>query len=138
VVVAAKLDAPLALVENGRVELLEPVSFAKDSATLLSESEPILSAARAVLRAHPEISRVVVAGFSDDHGSRKHNLDLTSRRAAAVRSWLIHHDIKSSRVAFVGCGIVNPIASNEMEEGRARNRRVELKIGGGTGAACKP
>ena len=123
-------DAALARIEDGHVEFLRPVKFAHDRAELLSGSEPALIAAAAALRAHPELASVVVAGFGDSHGSVKRNLDLTTRRAAAVRTWFIHHSIASSRLSAVGCGSASPIASNETEEGRAENRRVELKPAG--------
>ena len=106
------------------------MKFAHDRAELLSGSEPVLYAAAAALRAHPELASVVIAGFGDSHGSVKRNLDLTTRRAAAVRTWFIHHSVASSRMSAVGCGSASPIASKETEEGRAENRRVELKAAG--------
>jgi outer membrane protein OmpA-like peptidoglycan-associated protein len=66
-------------------------------------------------------------GHTDSQGSAPYNLDLSQRRAAAVYLWLIQHGIDSGRLRSDGRGLMEPIADNETETGRALNRRVEVK-----------
>jgi outer membrane protein OmpA-like peptidoglycan-associated protein len=66
------------------------------------------------------------------------NLDLSKRRAASVRSWLVQHGVADGRLESEGYGLTRPIESNDTEAGRLANRRVEFKIlqeeGGGGGS----
>jgi outer membrane protein OmpA-like peptidoglycan-associated protein len=72
--------------------------------------------------------RVEVQGHTDSIGSEKYNMALSKKRANAVRNYLIKKDgIAAKRLTAVGFGKTKPIASNATEEGRAKNRRVELK-----------
>lgn len=80
------------------------------------------------MKKHPEIKRVEVAGHTDAVGAREENLSLSSRRAAAVLAYLTSRGIAGDRLVSKGYGPDKPVASNENEEGRARNRRVEFKI----------
>ena len=69
-----------------------------------------------------------LSGYTDSTGDAAKNLDLSKRRANAVKQYLINKGIASSRLFADGYGIVNPVADNKTAVGRARNRRVELKI----------
>lgn len=71
---------------------------------------------------------VVAPGHTDSTGSDAYNLQLSQRRAEAVASYLVSQGIKRERLITVGAGEAYPIASNDTEEGRAANRRVELTI----------
>ena len=80
----------------------------------------------AALRADPSI-RVEVAGHTDNVGRRAANQTLSEARARTVRDYLIGSGIAAERVTARGYGMAQPIASNATPEGRAQNRRVELK-----------
>jgi outer membrane protein OmpA-like peptidoglycan-associated protein len=69
---------------------------------------------------------VLVEGFTDSQGSDTHNLDLSQRRADAVRDYLVHRGYESARIRANGVGEGSPIADNSTAEGRANNRRVEI------------
>ncbi len=70
-------------------------------------------------------------GYTDDTGKAEYNMELSRRRAEAVANYLSQNfNLDSSRVVANWYGAANPIASNETEEGRAKNRRVEVSIGG--------
>lgn len=69
-----------------------------------------------------------LSGYTDSTGNAEKNLDLSKRRANAVKQYLINKGIASDRLFADGYGIVNPVADNATAIGRARNRRVELKI----------
>ncbi len=76
------------------------------------------------MKAHPEV-KAEIEGHTDSKGSRSYNMDLSKKRAAAVRAALIERfGIDSERLSSEGYGPTNPVADNDDEEGRAKNRRV--------------
>jgi outer membrane protein OmpA-like peptidoglycan-associated protein len=71
--------------------------------------------------------QVIIVGHTDGKGAFDYNLSLSQRRAQAVVSALNSgHGIKSSRLTAAGAGMIAPVASNRTDEGRAKNRRVEI------------
>jgi OOP family OmpA-OmpF porin len=89
------------------------------------ESKPILDKIAAVLAAE-SAWRLKIEGHTDATGSSVHNLDLSKRRAEAVRGYLVGKAIDGRRLETVGLGAAQPLAPNETDLGRAQNRRVEL------------
>ena len=85
-----------------------------------------LDIAAETLRECPNV-RTEVEGHTDSVGSEVYNQALSQRRAESVASYLINHGVSSSRLEAKGLGESNPIADNSTEDGRALNRRVELK-----------
>jgi OmpA-OmpF porin, OOP family len=73
---------------------------------------------------------VIAEGHTDAVGTDAYNQRLSERRAAAVKDYLVKGGISASRIETAGFGESRPVASNETAEGRAQNRRVELKIKG--------
>jgi OOP family OmpA-OmpF porin len=73
---------------------------------------------------------VISAGHTDAVGTDQYNMRLSLRRANAVRDYLIAGGISASRIRAEGFGESQPVASNETAEGRAQNRRVELRVVG--------
>lgn len=117
-------------IRSGMIELQgNPVNFVPASDRIIGRrSFDALDALVAVLRAHTEITRISIHGHTDDRGDRATNLELSARRANAVRAYLIGHGIAPERVEAHGFGPDRPIASNARSEGRATNRRVEVHI----------
>jgi OOP family OmpA-OmpF porin len=105
--------------------VLEGVNFDNDSANLSSQSYAILDRAAATLKEWGEV-KVEVAGYTDWVSSDAYNIELSKRRANAVRDYLISKGIDASRLTAMGYGKANPIADNNTPEGRFKNRRVEL------------
>ena len=105
---------------------LEGVRFDNDSDVLRHESDVILDEATATLKRYPEF-KVEVAGYTDSRGGSAHNLDLSSRRAKAVMDYFIAHGIAADRLRAKGYGEADPVANNYLEEGRMKNRRVDLR-----------
>ena len=101
--------------------------FESGSFRLTREAEATLSAVAETLREF-EKTVVSVRGHTDASGSERANLTLSERRALAVARFLIDHGVDRRRLVVVGLGQLNPVASNETEEGRERNRRVEVHI----------
>lgn len=117
------------LVEEGSVlRFLQQVRFATNEATLLPESVALLEEVVRTLRVQPSIRRVEIQGHSDDVGTEAFNLDLSQRRAEAVRAYLVQAGVAPARLSAQGYGLSRPKEPNTTEAGRAANRRVELHI----------
>lgn len=106
--------------------ILEGVSFLTGSAKLTLNSQGPLDRVVTALRERPEL-RVVIEGHTDNVGNRDANLRLSKARADAVRAYFIAKGIAAARLTSVGIGPDQPIGPNDTEEGRARNRRVQLR-----------
>ena len=108
-----------------RVEL-HGIYFNSGSAVLLEESEPMLRQIAAMIEASPA-KQLTVEGHTDNIGSAAYNLDLSTRRAEAVRTALItRYGVTASRLAAKGFGFTRPVDTNATYVGRAHNRRVEI------------
>ena len=79
------------------------------------------------LQEHPKV-KVEISGHTDNKGSDKYNQDLSERRARAVYNYFISQGVDKFRLAYAGYGKTRPIATNDTEEGRQMNRRVELNV----------
>jgi OOP family OmpA-OmpF porin len=133
-----KSGCALARLENNQIQILDQVKFKTASSVLLPESNPILEAVAKVLVDHPEL-KVVVEGHTDSRGNKAANKTLSARRAAAVVQWLVSKGkVAKARLTNVGLGSERPIDSNETDEGRQANRRVEFHITEGGGAPAAP
>lgn len=122
---AAALKAGLA--EDGHIEL-QGVFFDTGKADLKPESEAALKEIAKMLEQSPEI-RVWVVGHTDYVGTAESNLSLSSARAASVVKYLTANlGIDARRLGFFGAGPYAPVAPNNTEDGRAKNRRVELVV----------
>ena len=103
------------------------ILFDVDSAVLSSEARGTLEQVGDVLTEYPKTA-VVVQGHTDSTGSEQHNQDLSERRANAVGSFLAGQGVAHDRMATVGFGESTPVASNDSETGRQRNRRVDILL----------
>ena len=106
---------------------LQGVHFDFDKATLKPEAMTVLNEAAALLQKHERVV-VEVAGHTDSKGSEEYNQGLSERRANAVKDYLNSKGVRASRLTARGYGESRPVASNDTDEGRAENRRVELII----------
>jgi outer membrane protein OmpA-like peptidoglycan-associated protein len=107
--------------------ILEGIHFDTNKDVIKSESKPILDKAVEVLKKFPQV-RIEISGHTDSKGDYAHNMDLSQRRAESVRKYLIENGIEESRMETRGAGPNEPIATNDTAEGRAENRRIEVKI----------
>nr|WP_169542423.1 OmpA family protein [Sphingomonas baiyangensis] len=103
------------------------ITFAYDSATIQPQYQGTLDRVADVL-ARYEQTYVDVYGHTDSTGSDQYNQGLSERRAASVAQYLSTRGVAQARMATRGFGETQPIASNETEDGRAQNRRVEIKL----------
>ncbi len=123
VVKAAEMSKEISL--HGKVALYG-IFFDTDQASIKPGSKPALEEISKLLKQEPSLSLHVV-GHTDNTGSFEHNLDLSKRRAAAVITALTKgYGTDANRLTPNGVANLAPVASNTTEEGRAKNRRVEL------------
>jgi OmpA-OmpF porin, OOP family len=118
-------DMSKAIVESGKVALYG-VYFDNDKDSLRAGSQPTLQEIAKLLTANPKL-KLQVVGHTDNQGTPDYNLDLSRRRAASVvRALTSSYGVPASLLSSFGCGPYSPVAANETEDGRAKNRRVEL------------
>lgn len=113
------------VVKSGSVAVYG-INFDTGKATLQPGSDAVLAEIVTLLRQHGEW-RFEVQGHTDNVGAKGANLTLSDQRAKAVVAWLTTHGVAASRLVAKGYGDVKPLADNATDEGRAKNRRVELK-----------
>jgi OmpA-OmpF porin, OOP family len=114
-----------AIGQNGKVALYG-IQFDFDKADIKPESKPQLDEIAALLENDANL-RLLVVGHTDNQGGMAYNLELSKRRAEAVVAALEqHHTIAAARLMAQGMGSSVPVASNESDAGRTKNRRVEL------------
>lgn len=113
-------------VEGDRLQLWDAVYFDFNQATIKPVSFPLLDEVARVLVARPELGRIRVDGHTDDVGNDDYNLDLSRRRARAVSEYLVQHGVPAARLSSEGYGERCPVTTNETDEGRATNRRVDF------------
>lgn len=116
--------------DNGRAILLNlpnGVTFATNSYALEPQFLQTLDRIAQSMVQFPN-SLIDVYGYTDSTGSIAYNQRLSEQRAQAVANYLVGHGVAASRIRSQGFGVGNPVASNDTEDGRARNRRVEIKI----------
>ncbi len=106
---------------------LKGVNFDNDKDTLRPDAIAILDEAAATLKRYPGM-KVEVAGHTDNRSSDAHNLDLSQRRAKAVMDYFVGKGVEAGRLSAKGYGEAEPIADNGKADGRAQNRRVELRV----------
>lgn len=122
-----ELDLELTELKEGATIRLNNVYFETNKWDLLDESRAELDRLVGILAHYPGM-RIEIGGHTDSVDTEAHNLELSGNRAAAVCRYLEAAGIASDRLASKGYGETRPIASNDDEEGRALNRRVEFKI----------
>jgi outer membrane protein OmpA-like peptidoglycan-associated protein len=120
-------DIGLNPIEIGEKIVLRNVFYQTDSFALDAKSMVELDKVVTFMGTNPSLV-IEIGGHTDNTGSREHNLWLSGKRAEEVVAYLVDQGILAERIKFRGYGMEVPVASNETEEGRALNRRTELKV----------
>ncbi len=110
------------------IVILQKVEFATGQARIQSVSDSLLDQVASVLKDHLELELVEVQGHTDNRGSKAVNQRLSQARAEAVVTALVSRGVAKERLTAKGFGPDTPIADNDSEDGRSKNRRVEFKI----------
>lgn len=119
---------PAVTVEATQLKLRGGVSFVGDTAQIDPRSLPLLAEVADVLLSKPEIVQLEIQGHTDNKGVAEANVDLSRQRALAVREALVRAGVEGHRLLAQGYGGAKPVAPNITAGGRAKNRRIELRI----------
>jgi len=111
-----------------QIMILEPVLFAKNSATILPPSFEMLREIARTLTANSDIKMVRIEGHTDDQGKDEKNQALSEARAISVLEFMVTEGVEANRLTAKGFGESVPIADNKTAAGRTKNRRVEFRI----------
>lgn len=108
------------------LQLPAPLLYDTGKATLKKQSDASLTFVKQFLDGNPDVTLLRIEGHSDNRGSDKANLKMTGERAVAAARWLIDHGVECSRLIAVGFGETRPIADNNTNDGRVKNRRIDF------------
>jgi OOP family OmpA-OmpF porin len=116
-------------VTDKAIEINEKVQFEVNKATILPESFGLLDEVAGAIKQHPEIKHVEIQGHASSEGDHTTNLTLSDSRAKSVMTYLTTKGgVEVGRLTAIGYGDKVPLADNNTEEGRVKNRRVEFHI----------
>lgn len=120
-------DMEMKKIEVGQAYKLNDILFETNSAILSRGSKHIIVDFSTYLKSNPSM-RVSIHGHTDAVGDAESNMKLSTERARAVYDFLLTTGISPDRLSYRGFGQTNPVASNDNEEGRSKNRRTEFVI----------
>ncbi|HPG10908.1 MAG TPA: OmpA family protein [Chitinophagaceae bacterium] len=120
-------NIPLQPIEMNASIILKNVFFDVNSFELKPESEAELDKLVQLLQENPQL-KVEIGGHTDNVGKPSDNLTLSNNRAKAVVDYLLKNNIPANQLTAKGYGETKPVADNNIEEGRAKNRRTEMKV----------
>ena len=118
----AKVD-----VQGCQLQQTLKLNFQRNSDKILKESYPVVKKFAEFLKANPNY-KVEITGHTDSRGKAGDNMKLSLKRAQMVKEALVSEGIDASRITTKGRGELDPIATNRTKEGRAKNRRIEVKL----------
>jgi outer membrane protein OmpA-like peptidoglycan-associated protein len=121
------INIPLQPIEANASIVLKNIFFDNNRYDLKEASIAELDKIVLLLRDNPTL-KILISGHTDNVGKAQDNLALSNNRAQAVIKYLIEKGIEAPRLSFKGFGATQPVADNNTEEGRAANRRTELKV----------
>ena len=126
--VVTQIDVELQYVSVGQPYRLDNINFATNSSSVLTvTSMVILDGFVDYLKDNPDM-RIAIHGHTDNVGSHSDNMELSEGRAKSVNDYMILSGIQDNRLTYKGFGETKAVASNETEEGKAKNRRTEVDI----------
>jgi len=114
---------------DDKIEIRQTIYFDNGLATIQARSFPLLQQVTALLVENPQVRRISIEGHTDDVGPEDFNMELSQRRAEAVRQYLIDQGVNAERLVAKGFGQTRPILPNTSNRNRGINRRVEFRIG---------
>jgi OOP family OmpA-OmpF porin len=115
-------------VRDNKIEIREKIQFDHAKATIKEESHDLLNEIVDVIKKNPHIKKISVEGHASAEGDPGFNKRLSGDRAKSVVTYLVEKGIPKEALVSKGFGIEKPIATNDTEEGREKNRRVEFNI----------
>ena len=125
--IPVKINLKLEKIKPGARVVLKNIFFDFDSYNLTSTSKAELNRVLHLLNTNKTL-RVEISGYTDNVGTEKYNLELSEKRAEAVYNYLVKNGVDKTKLGFRGYGASNFLNSNNTEEERAKNRRIEFKV----------
>ena len=113
---------------RGSIVLDASALFDTNKAVIKEKARGELNALAADITAATDVKQVNIIGHTDSKGSDAYNMDLSVRRANAVKSYLVKKGVNPESIVTSGKGETSPVASNDTAKGRAMNRRVEINL----------
>ncbi len=113
--------------EENKVIALDNILFDTDKSTIRPQGKSDLTKLLHILQEYPTME-IEVGGHTDFIGSFDYNMELSLRRARSVVGYLVNNGVDQNRLSYIGYGTTRPIATNQNDEGRQQNRRVEFRI----------
>lgn len=111
-----------------KIEITDKVMFDYNAATIKVESNTLLEDVAEVLKENAGVKKIRIEGHTDSDGKDAYNKKLSQQRADSVKSFLVKAGIDESRLEAVGYGEERPVADNDTDEGKEKNRRVEFNV----------
>jgi len=111
-----------------KIEKIDKIYFDFDSDVIRAKSYPVLDNVADQIKGLGEFKKIIIEGHCSSEGTDEYNMDLSRRRALSVKKYLVSKGIDPAKLEIAPYGESRPIATNETEEGRAQNRRVEFII----------
>jgi outer membrane protein OmpA-like peptidoglycan-associated protein len=121
-------EAARVVVQKEKIVISEKVFFEYNKAIILEISFALLDEVAQVMNDHPEVTKIRVEGHTDSDGSDTYNQKLSAARATSVMNYFVQAGVAAERLEAVGYGESRPIETNDTDEGKAMNRRVEFTI----------
>lgn len=115
-------------VKDNKIVINEKIQFDLAKATIKEVSHSLLNEVAKVIKEHSHIKKISIEGHASAEGGAELNQRLSEARAKAVMAYLVAHGIDKNMLSAKGFGISKPIDSNDTEQGREKNRRVEFNI----------
>jgi outer membrane protein OmpA-like peptidoglycan-associated protein len=114
--------------EEGKFKILETIQFEHGSAQIKNESHSLLDQVALTIKANPQVKKIRIEGHTDDTGPNDVNLEISKKRANAVREYLVDKGVDPRRLNAEGYGEDRPLEDGTSEEARRKNRRVEFIV----------
>ncbi len=119
---------PRVELREDRIEIHEKIQFEYNKATIKEESFGLLDEIVQVIKDNPQVRKIQVEGHASADGDDAYNMKLSDSRAKSVRKYLVDKGVEADRLVAKGFGETKPIASNDTDDGKEKNRRVEFNI----------
>ena len=128
IIIAFDVEDPYGSLMDDGEYTTRGIFFDTGKDTLRPESTPVLTQLLEMLEDHPDLGSITIEGHTDSTGEDDYNLELSARRANAVKKYLVQQGIDAARLNTVGRGETEPAADNATEAGRQENRRVVIRL----------
>src|SRR5437867_406004 len=125
---AEQIESRIANMDKYRLADQAAVSFAFNSDALSEQDMSTLDAVATSVATPQRGYLIELQGFTDNIGTEKYNLELSDRRVESVLRYLVTKRVPLYRISLVGLGTADPVSDNQIAEGRAQNRRVEIRV----------